>query len=208
MSITGIISAALLALSALTARAQLLPASVNSALYGLNNEGVDTLVVYIPSYNDQLTERELELLPFYIFWRINGKDFCSKFTSSAPSGKPIQMPRAEITALVATHFDEIENEEILAPYYRQIQQGDTVWIMFPPANYLKDVLLLRTDGRQVLKFTDSASLDAKEFFTDGMVNIHYAVNLNLNTAVLRKKIQAEIALLEIGNAFAPKSSPK
>lgn len=208
MGITGFILTAILTFSALTASAQLMPSSVNSALYALNNEGVDTLIVYFPSYNDQLPEREQESLPFYIFWRLNGKDFCNKFSNSSPLGEPIQIPRSEVTTFAAIHFDEIENEEILEPYYRQIQQGDTVWIMFPPTSYLKDVLLLRTDGRQVLKYVENASLDAKEYFNDGMFNIHYAVNLQLNTAILRKFVKAEIAILEKCTSFSPKQSPK
>lgn len=197
-----------LALGAVTANAQLMPSSVNTALYALNNEGVDTLVVYIPSYNDQLPEREQEFTSFYIFWRSNGKDYCSKFTNATLSGEPVSIPHSEVTVLAATHFDEIENEEILEPYYRQIQQGDTVWIMFPPTSYLKDVLLLRTDGRQVVKYVENASLDAKEYFNDGMFNIHYAVNLQLNTTILRKFVKAEIAALEKCKSFSPKQSPK
>lgn len=177
-------------LCAATLRAQDFPSVINAALYDLTNEGVDTIIVYFPAFNDQIPTAEQEKQPYYLFWQRNGRQFQRKFANMQPAGEVMQSPDAEITTLAAEHLDEIENEEILQPYYRQYQDSDTVWIMFPPTNYLKDIFLIQADGRRIVKMADVGSLDAKEFFAEGVFNIHFEVNAALFTTKLRKNIIA------------------
>ncbi len=177
--------------------AQEIPVSISSALYQITNEGADTIVVYLPSFNDQLPATERELLPFYVFWRLQGHYYYRKYARGVPEGNTPELTDSSIADLAAEHFSEIENEEIIEPYYRQIQHGDTVWIMFPPSgSNLKDVFLIQTDGLRIVKFIENSSLDAKEYFADDIYNIHYTVNAGLFTAILRKRIQSVIADLE------------
>lgn len=184
--------------------AQEIPTSISSVLYQMTNEGIDTIIVYLPAFNDQMQAAEHEMQPFYVFWRLKGGYFCRKYVRGAAEGGAVELVNSNIVDIAAEHFGEIENEEILEPYYRQIQRDDTVWIMFPPSGYLKDIFLIQSDGLRIVKFVDNSSLDAKEYYTDDIYNIHYTVNTGLYTAILRKNIRAEIADLERQKKFQHK----
>ncbi len=184
--------------------AQNMPISVSAAMYQLTNEGVDTIVVYMPSFNDQLSSEGRNLLPFFAFWQKDGRHYSQKYDKASPLGQALMIEHSNITNYACEHFYEIENEEVLEPYYRQLQDGDTVWIMFPPKNSLKDLFIIQFDGLNIEKLIDIYAIDAKEYISTDIYNIHYTVNAGLYTSILRKSIQKEVYELENKRNYSPK----